>query len=948
MATPLDIEIEASNGASDYGNKFGEPVICGFTRSFGMELPNNERREWIKPIMFSAGLGCLEAKHADKKAPEVGNLVVKVGGPAYRVGMGGGAASSVDIQGGDSRDADLDFSAVQRGDAEMEQKMNRALRACIERDTNPILSIHDQGAGGNGNVLKELVEPAGAEYRISNFTKGDPTLSSLELWGAEYQENDALLLGKDDRAFLERVSARERINVDFVGEVTGTGKVVLIDDTDNNHGIEKPVDLDLKHVLADMPRKVFKSDRQPLAPQPLSLPDVDIRGHLDRVLRLLSVGSKRFLTNKVDRSVTGLIAQQPCVGPLHTPLADVAVTALSHFTTVGTASSIGEQPIIGLVDVAAGARMAVAEATTNLVFAPITKLADVKASGNWMWAAKLPGEGAALHDACVAMCDSMVAMGMALDGGKDSLSMAAKVKGTPVKAPGELVMSFYAPCTDITKVVTPDLQAVDGSCLVHVDINPDQARLGGSALAQVYKQLGSDCPDVTDFAKLKTMFDTTQALINNGAVLAGHDVSDGGVLVAALEMAFAGNVGFELKLANKETPVATCFAEECGLVLQVAHDQIDQVLAAYNDAGVTATKIGVVSGFAAEAQISVAVAEQEVLTAKMVELRNVWEATSFELEKLQSNPHCVGQEQQGLASRTRPTFQCNFEPPTPSMTQVTDGRPIVATVREEGSNGDREMVAALFMAGFQVWDVTMSDLCANAVDLSQFRGLVFVGGFSYADVCGSAKGWAATALFNSNVRAQLDAFKAREDTFSLGICNGCQLLALLGWIAPSQDDGASAKRAKAAAMIEPNGAVFTHNTSGRFESRFSSVTIQKSKAMMLKGMEGTTLGVWVAHGEGRVEFKSQAVADYVKENNLAPVRYVNDDNAVTQEYPFNPNGSPDGIAGLCSSDGRHLAMMPHPERCVLPWQCPYLPSDWQSKPATPWLQMFKNAAEWCS
>ncbi|XP_067837875.1 phosphoribosylformylglycinamidine synthase-like, partial [Heptranchias perlo] len=525
FARPLEVAIEASNGASDYGNKFGEPVLAGFARSFGMLLPGGERREWVKPIMFSAGLGAIEDQHVQKEQPEAGMDVVKIGGPVYRIGVGGGAASSIQVQGDNS--AELDFGAVQRGDAEMEQKMNRALRACIEsRDSNPICSIHDQGAGGNGNVLKELSEPAGASIYTSKFKVGDPTLSVLELWGAEYQETNALLMRSKDSAFLRAVCEREKCPVDFVGKITGDGKIVLIDDRRNSVKSEiahhkqtefssRPVDLELEWVLGKMPQKEFILDRRKPDLQTLNLPpNLTVREALNRVLRLPSVASKRYLTNKVDRSVTGLVAQQQCVGPLHTPLADAAVVALSYFDTVGAATAIGEQPIKGLIDPAAGARMAVGEALTNLMFARVTELKDVKCSGNWMWPAKLPGEGAALYDACVAMCRVMAELGVAVDGGKDSLSMAARVGGETVKAPGSLVVSVYAVCPNITDTVTPDLKNPHGQgLLLYVPITPGQYRLGGGALAQCYSQIGNDCPDLDRPHNLVSCFTVTQQLL---------------------------------------------------------------------------------------------------------------------------------------------------------------------------------------------------------------------------------------------------------------------------------------------------------------------------------------------------------------------------------------------------------------------------------------------------
>ncbi|XP_013766069.1 phosphoribosylformylglycinamidine synthase [Pundamilia nyererei] len=691
FAPPLQVAIEASDGASDYGNKFGEPVLSGFARSFGMRLANGERREWIKPIMFSGGLGSIEDLHVKKEVPEPGMEVVKIGGPVYRIGVGGGAASSVQVQGDNSSDRDL--GAVQRGDAEMEQKMNRALRACLERSGgNPICSIHDQGAGGNGNVLKELSEPAGAVIYCSRFKKGDPTLSVLELWGAEYQESNALLLQPSDRSFLERVCQREKCPVDFVGNITGDGKIVLVRD-EGGSGDEAdsgrcPVDLQLEWVLGKMPQKEFKMESLALNHQTLSLPaGLTVKDALHRVLRLPAVASKRYLTNKVDRSVTGLVAQQQCVGPLHTPLADVAVVALSPFSLGGAATAIGEQPIKGLVCPAAGARMAVGEALTNLVFARVTELKDVKCSGNWMWAAKLPGEGACL------------------------------------------------------------------------------------------------------------------------------------------------------------------------------------------------------------------------------------------------------QEEEGLSKRTQPYFKLTFNPSEmPTISQPAR----VAVVREEGSNGDREMSVSLYMAGFEVWDVTMQDLCTGSVTLDPFKAVVFVGGFSYADVLGSAKGWAATVAYNSKAKAEFDCFRQREDTVSLGVCNGCQLLALLGWVGESEEG------------VESE-VVLSHNKSGRFESRFVSVGIQNSPSIWLRGMEGSALGVWVAHGEGLVQFRSSRAQDLIISGGLAPLRYLDDQGHPTEEYPLNPNGSPQGIAGLCSRDGRHLAMMPHPERCTLSWQWPWAPRDFRpSLTPSPWLRMFKNAASWCS
>ncbi|XP_029002909.1 phosphoribosylformylglycinamidine synthase isoform X2 [Betta splendens] len=943
FAPPLQVAIEASDGASDYGNKFGEPVLSGFARSFGVRLTNGERREWIKPIMFSGGLGSIEDSYVNKEEPETGMEVVKIGGPVYRIGVGGGAASSVQVQGDNSNDRDL--GAVQRGDAEMEQKMNRALRACLERSSgNPICSIHDQGAGGNGNVLKELSEPAGAVIYCSKFKKGDPTLSVLELWGAEYQESNALLLRPADRSFLERVCRREKCPVDFVGNISGDGKIVLVDD--DGHGGSRdladrgrcPVDLQLEWVLGKMPQKEFRMERLAQTLQPLALPaGLTVQDALDRVLRLPAVASKRYLTNKVDRSVTGLVAQQQCVGPLHTPLADVAVVALSPFSLEGAATAIGEQPIKGLVCPAAGARMAVGEALTNLVFARVTALKDVKCSGNWMWAAKLPGEGACLWEACKAMCEVMGQLGVAIDGGKDSLSMAARVEKETVKAPGALVISAYAACPDITATVTPDLKDPDDKgMLLWVALSPGHHRLGGSALAQCYSQLGDSSPDLDQPELLTACFNTTQMLLQERLLSAGHDISDGGLISCLLEMAFAGNRGIDIELSGEGGVMDLLFSEELGLVLEVSACHVETVCQRYSSAGVQCLRIGRTRGFGPEATVRVCVDGQEVLRGQLPNLRAIWEETSFQLERLQANELCVKQEEEGLARRTQPYFKLTFDPSeTPSINGLSAGQPRVAVIREEGSNGDREMSASLFMAGFEVWDVTMQDLCCGSLTLEPFKAVVFVGGFSYADVLGSAKGWAATVAYNPKAKAEFDRFRQRDDTLSLGVCNGCQLLALLGWVG----------ECTAGAESE---VVLTHNRSGRFESRFVTVGIQESPSTWLRGMEGSALGVWVAHGEGLMQFSSSEARDQIVSGGLAPLRYLDDHGHPTEEYPLNPNGSPQGIAGLCSRDGRHLAMMPHPERCTLGWQWPWAPRDFTpSLTPSPWLRMFKNAAAWC-
>jgi phosphoribosylformylglycinamidine synthase len=986
LASPLTIEIEASNGASDYGNKFGEPVIQGYTRSFGLRMPDGERREWIKPIMFTGGVGQIDSRHTSKKEPEKGMLVTKVGGPAYRIGMGGGAASSM-IQG--QNVAELDFNAVQRGDAEMEQKMNRVIRACVEMgDLNPIISIHDQGAGGNCNVVKEIIYPAGARIEIRKIPLGDNTLSVLEIWGAEYQEQNALLIHPDHAEDFLELCRREKVPCAFIGTITGDGYIVLHDETDGS----TPVNLHLARILGDMPRKTFSLERVKRKLEPLNFPGgLTVMEALNRVLRLISVGSKRFLTNKVDRSVTGLIARQQCCGPLQITVSDVAVIAQSHLGFTGAAISIGEQPVKGLINPEAMARLSVAEALTNLVWAKISGIEDIKCSGNWMWAPKLPGEGADLYDAAVAMRDIMLELGIAVDGGKDSLSMAARVIGSEgrsetVKSPGTLVISAYATCPDITKVVTPDIKNPGRSNLLFIDPSHGKNRLGGSALAQCYGQVGDESPDVEDVQLLKRCFNVLQRLISENLIEAGHDRSDGGVIVTLLEMAFAGNCGLEVDIIQNGTShmsfpqakrvgnpssaerfrtsrndklhsykeaakgeehsaiLPILFSEEPGMVIEYLPENEDTIFSVLKGQDIPFRVIGKTT---TEKRIVLKLLTPDsppltVLDEDMRELRGVWEETSYQLDRLQRDPSCAEEEKINIYDRKSPPYRLSFVPgPTSRNVIEKKNKPRVAVIREEGSNGDREMVSAFYTAGFEPWDVTMTDFIEDRIRLDEFRGAAFVGGFSYADVLDSAKGWSGVIRFNTDIWRQFQDFYHRTDTFSLGVCNGCQLTALLGWVPWEGISGTGQPR-------------FIHNKSGRFESRFAAVKILRSPSIMLRGMEESVLGIWVAHGEGLAYFPEDNIRKKVIEEHLAPVRYVDDKGAVTEKYPFNPNGSPDGIASLCSPDGRHLAIMPHPERAFLKWQWGWMPEEWRvganghsPLQASPWLRMFQNARQWC-
>ncbi|MGZ3495602.1 MAG: phosphoribosylformylglycinamidine synthase, partial [Thermodesulfobacteriota bacterium] len=932
LASPLTIEIRASDGASDYGNKFGEPVILGFTRSFDQKFPGGERWAWIKPIMFTGGIGQIDARHIEKGEAKKGMLIVQVGGPAYGIGVSGGSASSK-LQG--ENEEELDFNAVQRGDAEMEQKMNRVIRACIEMgEKNPMISIHDQGAGGPANVLKELVEKAGGKIELRRIKLGDPTLSVLKIWIAEYQERCGFLIHPAMIEEFKSICEREKVNCEILGEVAGDGRFAVHDEKDDS----TPVNLNLAKVLGNMPQKTFKDERSEPRLRPLALPDhLTVEDGLSRVLRNLAVGSKRFLTNKVDRSVTGLIARQQCCGPLQLTVGDVAVIAQSHFGLTGAATSIGEQPIKMLVNPRAGARMAVGEALTNIVWAQISGLEEIKCSANWMWAPKLPGEGAALYDAASAMRDLMIQLGIAVDGGKDSLSMATRVGDEIVKSPRELVVSAYATMPDITNVVTPDIKNPGHSQLLFIDISNHRARLGGSALAQVYGQVGSESSDVDDPEMLKRAFHAIQKLMSESLILAGHDVSDGGIITTLLEMAFAGNCGLKIRMDGPWSPVERLFAEELGAVIECRSKDIRKISEVLDSFGLRVETIGETTE---EKNILVTYNSQNVLESKMVVLREWWEETSYQIERLQMNSRCADEERKNIFDRKGPSYIIPFKTkPTPAPLLEAKDKPEIAILREEGSNGDREMTSAFYHAGFRPWDITMDDLISGRTTLDRFRGLVAVGGFSYADVPESAKGWAAAIRFNERLPKMFHDFYRRPDTFSLGVCNGCQLVALLGWV-------------PWLGIADQRQPRFVQNVSGRFESRWVTVKILESPAMMFKGMAGSRLGIWVAHGEGRLHFPDPTLMDEVMTKKLVPVVFVDDegraDGRISQSYPFNPNGSPFGMTGLCTPDGRHLAMMPHPERSFLKWQWPWLPGYLnEGIRESPWIKMFQNAREWC-
>lgn len=937
LASPLQILIQASNGASDYGNKWGQPLICGFTRSFGMILPNSERREWLKPIMFAGGMGLVDARCLDEKTPEKGMRIVMLGGKGYRIGIGGGSASSLNQ--GENKE-ELDFNAVQRGDPEMEQKVYRVLRACYEMGLdNPIISVHDQGAGGVFNILIELVSSIGGKIEIRKVALGDKTLSVLETACAEYQERMAILIRPERLAEFKSICKREKVNCEDLGELTGDGQFVIHDEEDDT----TPVNLDIRKFLSHTPQKVFHLERIEQKLTPLQLPDEllrhciekeVLRDIIEKVFSLPSVCSKGFLVRKVDRSVTGLVVQQQCCGPLQLPVSDFALGADSYFGITGHALSIGEQPIKMLIDPKAGARMAVGEALTNMAGVLIKNSREMKCLLNWMWPAKSPGEGARLYDAAKAACDLMIEIGLGDNGGKDSLTLATVLKnGTLVKSPGNMVVSLYAAVPDITKYVTPDIKQPGKSELIFIDLAGGKNRLGGSALAQCFSQIGNESPDVDNPNLLKNGFLAVQQMVRRDFILACHDRSDGGLVTVLAEMAMAGNCGIDIDLKSKDAIVPQLFSEELGIVIEFIPEYRNMVISILNWRNVPYAILGKTT---VEKKFRIFDRGVLILEIDTPILRRWWEATSDQLEKLQADPQCVQEAADNDYDRKGPEYKLSFIPePTPEVIISAGEKLKVAIIREEGSQCDRETAAAFYEAGFSPYDVMMTDLIARQVNLDEFRGIVFVGGFSYADVFGSAKGWAATIIFNPSLREMFDNFYNRPDTFSLGICNGCQLMSLLGWVPWRNIELKEQPR-------------FIENTSRRFESRWVSVKIQKSPSIFFQGMGESQFGIWIAHGEGRLFFPNGEILDQCSRDNLVPVAYIGDYGNPTMEYPFNPNGSALAGAGLCSYDGRHTAIMPHPERAFLKWQWSWMPQEWKKNlKASPWLKMFQNARRWC-
>lgn len=908
--TPLDILIKASDGASDFGNKFGQPLIAGSVLTFE-HFENDHRLGYDKVIMLAGGIGFGKKQDSAKEHLNPGDKIVLLGGDNYRIGMGGGAVSSVAT--GQYGNA-LELNAIQRSNPEMQKRVMNAIRAMVESEVNPILSIHDHGAGGHFNCLSELLEETGGEIDIDKLPVGDPTLSIKEILSNESQERMGLAIHPDNLSTLQRVAERERAPLYVIGEATGDQRLRFKLD-----GKPDPVNLEVRHLLGSSPKTILTDEETEFRFKEIITESSQITAYLKAILRLEGVACKDWLTNKVDRSVTGKVALQQTCGQIQLPLNNVGVMALDYHHKTGVATAIGHAPVAALIDPAAGSRLAIAEALTNLIWAPLTHgLRGISLSANWMWPAKRPGENARLYKAVQAASEFAIELGINIPTGKDSLSMTQKYPdGQEVKSPGTVIISAVAEVADVSKCISPAILPSSGTHLLYIDFSGTPRELGGSALAQVLTSPGSKTPDA-DPHTFKRAFEAVQLLIQKELILAGHDISSGGLIVTMLEMCFpAPDTGARLNVSDLgEDLVRILFAENPGVIIQVADiDQVNKILSGLQ---VHFKKIGTVSN---TATVEIHHGDNR-LSFSVEEMRHLWFTTSYMLDRQQRPPEHARLRFENFSRQPlQYRFPGHFTGQATHLQPVHDkaSRVKAAIIREKGVNGDREMAFALYLAGFEVKDIHMTDLISGREDLSDIQMIVFVGGFSNSDVLGSAKGWAGAFRYNEQARRALEKFYSRPDTLSLGVCNGCQLMMELGLLYPEM--GESHPR------MHPNG-------SGKFESAFLCITIPENNSVMLNTLAGCTLGVWVAHGEGRFVLEE-------KRNKVNVAAFY-----TYHAYPGNPNDSEDGIAALCSADGRHLAIMPHLERSLFPWNWAWYPPDRKTDELSPWIEAFVNAKKW--
>ncbi len=927
LATPLAIMTEGPLGGAGFGNEFGRPNLCGLFRTLE-EVVEGRYRGYHKPIMVAGGVGLIDAEHVEKRVPRPGDRVVQIGGPALLIGLGGGTASSMEA--GTSHE-DLDYASVQRDNPEMQRRCQELINRCVELGTaNPIVAIHDLGAGGLSNGCPELVREVGARFELRAIHSADMGMSPMQLWCNEAQERYVLIVGHENLPTFAALAERERCLYAVIGEVTGDGHLTVHDDLFGNNPIDN---LDLGVLLGRPPRLRRDVTRRRPNPPPLDLRGVSVAEATARVLRFPAVAAKTFLITIADRTVTGLVARDQMVGPYQVPISDVAVTAHSFTGHRGSAMAMGERPPVALIDAPTSGRLAVAEALTNIAAAAIGPIGRVKLSANWMCACGEEGEDAALFDTVSAVgLEFCPAVGVAIPVGKDSLSMRAVWQdsaGTTqrIVAPLSLVVSAFAPVEDVGLTVTPDLKPELHSRLLLVDLGRGRHRLGGSCLAQVYSQIGDQPPDV-EAADVRALFGAVQDLVAAGLLLAYHDRSDGGLLVTLAEMAIGGHCGLTFDLGEFDSDsLAVLFAEEIGAVLQVRGEDETAVRAILAGHGLEAMVYSL-GAPTATGRVRCLREGQELLDLPVTALHGAWAELTYRMQAQRDNPACARQEYESTADDEDPgmTFRV-MHAVRPSTTGLP--RPRVAILREQGINGQVEMAAAFAAAGCDAVDVTMTDLLSGRVTLERFRGLVACGGFSYGDVLGAGAGWAGTILYNDSLREAFAAFFTRPDTFSLGVCNGCQMLSHLKALIPG-------------AAAWPR---FRRNLSERFEARYVTVEVLDSPSILLRDMAGSQLPIPCAHGEGRVEFGDADDAARLEAGQQLCLRYVDHRGRPTERYPLNPNGSPGGLTGVCSTDGRATIVMPHPERVFRNLQLSWRPADWRGE-ASPWLRMFQNAADW--
>ena len=911
--TPEQILIKASNGASDFGNKFGQPLICGSLLTFE-HAENDKKFAYDKVIMLAGGVGFGSMRDSLKGTPEPGEKIIVTGGDNYRIGMGGGAVSSVDT--GRFENA-IELNAVQRANPEMQKRAANVIRALAESDDNPIISIHDHGAGGHLNCLSELIETTGGRIDMCKLPVGDPTLSAKEIIGNESQERMGFLVKEKDIDRIRKIAERERAPMYVVGETTGDMQFVF----EQEDG-QKPIDLKLDYLFGNSPRTIMEDKT---VEEIYIDPDYavsNIHEYLENVLQLEAVACKDWLTNKVDRSVTGKVARQQCLGEIQLPLSNCGVVALDYHGKAGIATSIGHAPQAALADSEKGSILAVAEALTNIVFAPLsTGLDAVSLSANWMWPCRNEGEDARLYKAVEALSDFCCRLGINVPTGKDSLSMTQKYGDEKVFSPGTVIVSAGAEVSDIKKTVSPVLINDEKTYLYYIDFSFDKFRLGGSAFAQSLGKIGRDVPTVCDAEYFADAFNAVQHLIDKHLISAGHDISSGGMITTLLEMCFANREGgLDLSLSDiaEKDLVKILFSENPGIIIQVKDKKITEKI--LTDNGIGFARLG----HPCPERLIRIEKDGTSLQFDIDKLRDKWFYSSYLLDIKQSGKTCAEARYQNYKQQPiELAFNAGFTGKLSSY-GLTENRTEksgikAAIIREKGTNGDREMAYSLYLAGFDVKDVHMTDLTSGRETLEDVNMIVFCGGFSNSDVLGSAKGWAGGFLFNEKAKTALDKFYARRDTLSLGICNGCQLMMELELICPEDE-----KHPK-----------MQHNDSHKFESQFLGLTIPQNNSVLFGSLSGNKLGAWVAHGEGKFSFPKPI-------NNYRIIaQYACD------AYPANPNGSPSAVAGICSSDGRHLAMMPHLERAIFPWQWAYYPNERKGNDEiTPWVEAFVNARRW--